>query len=426
MTPLRTAAIVAVGSELVTPHRSDTNSLYLTAKLNDLGIEVRAKFVARDDRRDVAAFADHALGVADLLILTGGLGPTDDDVTREAVAEAFGLVLEEDDGILAFLQDRFARRGLAMPAINRKQAQVPRGAVALANVKGTAPGLWIERGAQVVVLLPGPPNELEAMYTAHVEPRLEARTAARRLHRRVIKIAGRAESAVDEVAQPIYQEFLAWPTPIATTILAARGQIELHLSASGADEAAIGAALDRTVGALAGALGPAVFSVDGRSLEAVVGHMLGERGLRIAVAESCTGGLVMARLTAVPGSSGWVIGGVVAYANEIKERELGVAHALLVEHGAVSEPVAAAMARGIAQRLGAEVGVGVTGIAGPAGGTPEKPVGTVVIAVDVAAAQRHAVQTHRFVGDRDLIRQFAAQAAIDLVRRTLLENSKYT
>ncbi len=233
------------------------------------------------------------------------------------------------------------------------------------------------------------------------------------MRRRVIKVTGRSESAVEEVAHPIYSR-LGGAVTVDTTILAAPGQIELHLSARGADIAALDAALDAGVRRLAEALGSAVVSVDGRSLETVVGDILRGRGLRIAVAESCTGGLVLARLTDVPGSSAWVIGGVVAYDNAVKVRELGVGPELLREHGAVSEPVARAMALGVRARLAADVGVAVTGIAGPSGGSAEKPVGTVVIAVAAAA---ETARTFSFPGDRPTVRQHAVAAALDMVRR---------
>jgi nicotinamide-nucleotide amidase len=415
---MTTAEILAVGSELLTPYRSDTNSLYLTSKLNELGVDVRAKAVVRDDRDAIAAGLTLALTRADLVVLTGGLGPTADDVTREAVAQALELPLEEDARTLESIARRFATRGLTMPSINARQALVPSGAEVLPNSQGTAPGLWIEHGGRVVVLLPGPPRELQPMVDAHVLPRLARLAGERVLKRRVIRMAGRAESSVDQAAQPIYSTFAAWPVPIETTILAGGGQIELHLTARGHADDALDRALDEAVCQLTDVLGTAVFSIDGRTIEQVVGDLLRERGLTIAVAESCTGGLVMGRLTRVSGSSAWVVGGTVAYANEVKVRELGVSASSLAEHGAVSEPVATAMASGVAARFGAGVGVGITGIAGPTGGTKEKPVGTVAIAVWQSASKHH-VRTSVFVGDRESIRGYAALAALDMVRRLL-------
>jgi nicotinamide-nucleotide amidase len=414
--PILTAEVLAVGSELLTPHRIDTNSLHLTAQLNELGIEVRGKSVVGDDRSDLMAWLVGALGRVDLVVATGGLGPTEDDLTREAAAEALGLALEEDAEVLRAIEERFARRKITMPPINRRQARVPRGAVWLPNPNGTAPGLWIEHGERVLVLLPGPPREMQAMFDASVVPRLAGRTAGRGLRRRVIKTTGWPESQVDEVAAPIYRTWLDAQVPIQTTILASPGQIELHLSAAGEDRPVIDGALDAAVGALRRALGAIVFSIDGRSLEDVVGDGLRERGAHISVAESCTGGLLLGRLTNVPGSSAWVTGGVVAYDNAVKLAELNVPQELLASHGAVSEPVAVAMAEGVRARLGTEIGVGVTGIAGPSGGTPTKPVGTVVIAV---AGSSSKVRTFTFPGDRQMVRAQAVQAALNMVRRVL-------
>lgn len=417
MRVLQTAEIIAVGSELVTPDRTDTNSLWLTARLNELGIEVHAKEIVRDDRRELAAIFSGALSRADLVVMTGGLGPTDDDLTREAVADALSLPLIEDPAIVVWLRERFARRGLQMPEINRRQAQVPRGATVLHNPNGSAPGLWIEIGDKVAVLFPGPPREIFPMFRDHVAPRLAERGGARRVRRRVLKLTGRGESHVDEVAEPVYGPLRRAAIPIETTILATPGQIELHLVSAGTDIPAIDRALDNAVEALRNAIGSFVFSVDGRSLEAVVGELLRERGLRIAAAESCTAGLLLGRLTEVPGSSEWVIGGVVAYDNFVKVRELGVAEALLAAHGAVSEPVARAMAEGVRAKLGADIAVAITGIAGPSGGSEAKPVGTVVIAV---AAETTTAKTSLFTGDRQMVRALSTAAGLDMVRRALL------
>lgn len=417
MRALRTAEIVAVGSELVTPDRTDTNSLWLTARLNELGVDVHAKAIVRDDRRELAAIFSAAMSRADLVVTTGGLGPTDDDLTREAIADALSLPLIEDPAIVVWLRERFAKRGLEMPDINRRQAQVPRGATVLHNPNGSAPGLWIEVGDKVAVLFPGPPREMSPMFRDHVAPRLAERAEGRKVRRRVLKMTGRGESHVDEIAQPVYGPLRHAAIPIETTILATPGQIELHLVAAGTDIAAIDRALDDGVEALRAALGPVVFSVDGRSLEAVVGDLLRERGLRIAAAESCTAGLLLGRLTEIPGSSEWVIGGVVAYDNAVKVRELDVPKSLLAVHGAVSEPVARAMAEGARAKLGADIAVAVTGIAGPSGGTDAKPVGTVVIAV---SGSNTTVKTSLFTGDRQMVRALSTAAALDMVRRSLL------
>jgi nicotinamide-nucleotide amidase len=418
MPGVRTAEIVAVGSELLTPHRIDTNSLFLTGRLNELGIDVRRKTVVGDVRDDLSRVVRDALDRADLVVATGGLGPTEDDLTREAVADVIDRPLEEDAAILAAIRARFARRGFAMPDQNRRQAMVPKGGVVLPNAHGTAPGLWIESGSRILILLPGPPRELQAIFETHVKPRLEPLSQGRQLRRRVLKIAGRAESQVDEVAQPIYTPLADAAVPIETTILAAPGQIELHLSARGTDVKVLDDALESGVARLAGALAPAVFSVDGRTMEAVVGDLLKARGWSIAVAESCTAGLLLGRLTEVPGSSAWVLGGVVAYANDVKTSFLDVPGELLELHGAVSEPVAVAMASGVRRKLGADVGIAVTGIAGPDGGSEAKPVGTVVIA---ASGTIDAVKTFRFLGDRQMVRLQSVVAALDMVRRKTSE-----
>jgi nicotinamide-nucleotide amidase len=418
MPQVRKAEILAVGSELLTPFRSDTNSLYLTARLNEVGIDVRAKAIVGDDAGDLAALFTQAFDRSDLVVLTGGLGPTADDLTRETVAGVLGLQLDEDADILAGLRQRFASRGVTMPEINRRQAKIPRGATALPNVKGTAPGLWIESAGRIVVLLPGPPRELESIFEHHVQPRLATLTGARGVRRRVLKITGRPESQVEEIAHPVYSKMAEWRVAIDTTILASPGQIELHLSARADSPADSDLILEEGVEQLAGALGDIVFSTDGRNLPDVVGDLLRTQGARVAAAESCTGGMVLARLTDVPGSSEWVVGGVTAYADEVKVAQLGVPASLIEEHGAVSEPVAAAMADGVRERLGADVAVSVTGIAGPSGGTATKPVGTVCIAVTNGTEARE--RTFRFVGDRQMVRQQATQAALEMLRRLLV------
>ena len=418
MRPLHSAEIIAVGSELLTAHRIDTNSLFLTGRLAELGIDVRAKAVVGDRRGDLAAIVRAALSRADLVITTGGLGPTDDDLTRDVVAEVLERPLREDPAILEAIQARFVRRNVRMPAINRRQAMVPDGADVLANPNGTAPGLWVEAGDRVIVLFPGPPRELKPMFESHVAPRLAALAGGRSIRRRVVKVHGRSESQVEEIAFPIYSILGDAQVTVETTILATPGQIELHLSAAGDNVAAMDARLADGVGRLEAALGDVVFSTDGRQLEQVVGDQLFARGWRVAAAESCTAGMVMARLTDVPGSSAWVVGGVVAYANEVKLAQLGVDEALLREHGAVSEPVAVAMADGVRARLDADIAVGVTGIAGPSGGSAAKPVGTVVIAVARAGAPTTA-RTLQFPGDRATARTHFTAAALDALRRAL-------
>lgn len=420
MTELSRAAIVAVGSEMLTPSRLDTNSLFLTEHLDRIGIEVRVKSVVGDDRQDLARAVRGALDAADLVICSGGLGPTDDDLTREVVAGVLGLTLAEDPGIVERLRARFATRGLSfpMPEINRRQAFVPAGATVIDNPNGSAPGLWIDHGSQVVLLLPGPPRELKPMFEGLAADALRRRSRGRALVRRVLKVAGRIESEADQALQPLYRAWEQAEPPVAATILAALGQIELHLSARAATPEEADAAVARAVEEACAVVGDDVYSTDGRNLDAVVGHLLLGRGLHVAVAESCTGGLLSSRLTDIPGSSAYLDMSVVTYANEAKTRLLGVPSSLLVQHGAVSEPVARAMAEGIRERAGADIGVGVTGIAGPSGGTPEKPVGLVFVAVSDAAGT--IVRPFRFFGERERIKFQATQGALDLVRRRLL------
>jgi nicotinamide-nucleotide amidase len=417
--PLRTAEIIAVGSELLGATRLDTNSLFLSGRLASLGIELRAKSVVGDDRAMLAAVFSQALARADLVLLTGGLGPTDDDVTREVVAGVLGLPFTEDPAIVATIEGRFARRRMRMPENNRRQAQVPRGALVLDNPNGTAPGLYIAHDAKVVVLLPGPPRELQPMMARLCESLLGARAGGERSYATSAFVTGRSESHVEEAIQPIYSRWYDATPPIQTTILAAPGQIEIHLTLRSADPGAARARLDEARDAIAAALGDAVFSTDGRFLEEVVGDLLKARGLTMAVAESCTGGLLLSRVTDVAGSSAYVRGGVVAYSNDLKTAFVDVPADVIAQQGAVSEPVASAMASGARTRLGADIGVGITGIAGPDGGTPEKPVGTVAIAV-AGPGGAGQVRTFSFPGGRAQVKYQSAQAALDMVRRGML------
>ena len=417
MKPLRRAAILAVGSELLTPLRIDTNSLFVTEQLNLIGIDVVLKMIVGDDQDELAAALSTAMSRVDLIVCSGGLGPTDDDVTRDVVARVLRRPLNEDQAITTKIKARFAARGLQMPEINRRQAMVPAGARVLENVNGTAPGLWLEDGDRLILLLPGPPREIKKMLADLVEGPLGERAPGSPLVRRTLRITGRTESHTEEAMQPLYVDWAKAPIPIGATILASLGQIELYLSARGSSRAESEAALDTAAQHVVNVLGVDVFSADGRSMEQVLGGLLAERQLTISVAESCTGGLLMSRLTDVPGSSRYVDRGVVVYRNEAKTELLGVAPALLAEHGAVSEEVAIAMAQGIRGRTGTDIGIGVTGIAGPGGGTPQKPVGTVAIAVVVSGLIRSRL--FRFIGDREQIKYQASQAAMDMVRRML-------
>jgi nicotinamide-nucleotide amidase len=419
--PLARAEIIAVGSELLTPTKTDTNSLFVTGVLNALGIEVRAKAIVGDRLDDVAALVQLSLGRTDLVVLTGGLGPTDDDVTRDAVAKTLRRPMHEDAEILASLRERFRGRGLSMPDINRRQACVPEGAVAIDNPLGTAPGLWIEEGDRVLLLLPGPPRELEPMLNALAADRLAARVGRARLLTRVVCITGRTESHTEEAAQPAYKRWATWPIPVEPTILATYGQIELHLTVRAEDLDAARATLDRAVDDVRAAIGTDVFSVDGESMPAVVGALLARGGLRIAAGESCTGGLFTSRLTDVPGSSAYVERAVVAYSNEAKTELLDVPSAIIAQYGAVSEPVAAAMAENVRRLARVDIGVGITGIAGPGGGTDAKPVGTVAIAMAGPTDADRQVRTFRFPGDRGRVKFQASQTALDMVRRALAQ-----
>ena len=412
------ACILAVGSEMLTPFKVDTNSLLITERLNAIGFDVRMKAVVADDIDEIAGVVQGALAWTNVLIVTGGLGPTEDDLTREAVARVLDVPLELDESILQGLRERFARRGLMMSDNNRRQAMVPKGAIVLENRNGSAPGLLLTSGRTDVVLLPGPPREMTPMLDAIIRDRLEGRGSAGALFRRTLKITGRPESEVDAVAQPIYSPWLQQEVPIATTILAALGQIELHLTASAPTAEIAAVALDGAVAQLRDALGPSVYSIDGRPLEAVVGSMLKERGMTIAVAESCSGGLLASRLTDVPGSSAYFERGVVCYSNRAKTELVGVPEETIRDHGAVSEPVARAMAEGVAERARTNVGAGITGIAGPDGGTPEKPVGTVVVAVTVNGETR--VRTLKLFGGREMVKFQSAQAAMNMLRLMIM------
>ena len=418
---LSTAVVVAVGSELLTPHKIDTNSLFITDRLNGVGIGVLQKLVVGDDPPGLAGALRHALRAADLVIVTGGLGPTADDVTRDVVAELLGAPLEESPAIVEAIRARFTARGLEMPEINRRQAAVPRGAEILANPRGTAPGLWLTAGEARLALLPGPPRELRPMFDRLADERLAPVADGRRVQRRTIRTTGRTESHVDELARPVYEPLAGRQPSVETTILASLGQIDLHLSTVGTDPEAGERVLDTAVNELAGVLGSCVVSTDGRSLPEVVGELLRRRSARVAVAESCTGGLIASRLTDVPGSSAYVQGGWVLYSNEAKVA-LGVAPGLIESHGAVSEPVAEAMAVAAREAAGVEFGLAVTGIAGPGGATASKPVGTVCLAL-AGTQESPRVRRVRLPGDRERVKFQASQAALDLLRRALLRDA---
>ncbi|HYL47200.1 MAG TPA: competence/damage-inducible protein A [Candidatus Limnocylindrales bacterium] len=408
------AEIIAVGSELLTPYRLDTNSLFLTDELNRIGIRVIHKAVVGDSPEEIRSSFRHALERAELIVACGGLGPTDDDRTRETVAELLGRRLRQDEAVLRRIQEIFRRFGRAMPEINARQALVPEGATILPNPRGTAPGLWLESNGRIVILLPGVPSELRALFEAEVRPRLEKLGAHERLFTRDLRITGLPESEVETRVRPLYP---LYPN-IETTILAAPPAIQLHPRIWSDDASTAEKLLEEMVERMALALGEHLYSTRGEDLEEVVARLLAENRATIAVAESCTGGLLAGRLTNVPGSSNYFLGGVVCYSNELKTSMVDVPAELIEAKGAVSTEVALAMADGIRRRTGATLGVSVTGIAGPGGGTPEKPVGLVHIGIADARGPRE--RPYRFPGDRERIRLYAAQAALDTVRRYFL------
>jgi nicotinamide-nucleotide amidase len=409
-----TAEIIAIGSELLAPDRTDTNSLWLTEQLNRLGIEVKLKTIVGDDDARLEETIKDATRRSKVVITTGGLGPTEDDITRKITARALGKRLLLDEVVLDGIRKRFQGFGVAMPERNSRQAMVIEDAEVLPNPNGTAPGMFIDHNGTAIVLLPGPPREMRPMFENHVVSRLSGRAGTLRVVRRMLRVAGLGESAVDEKIAPIYTRY---DNP-QTTILFNQSEIEIHLTARGRTESEAEELLDRLSGQIEERLGNAVFSFAGETMEQVVGLKLAVGGYTLAVAESCTGGLLAQRLTEVPGSSKYFIEGVVAYANEAKTRELGVEPMLLMEYGAVSAPVAEAMAEGIRKKAETDFGLSITGIAGPGGGTEEKPVGLVYIALAAEAGTEHRKLT--LPGDRQLIRWRASQAALDLLRRRLI------
>jgi nicotinamide-nucleotide amidase len=412
------AEIIAVGSELLTPHRQDTNSLYLTEKLNDLGVEVRFKCIVGDDVEGLTAAAKLAMRRSDIIIFSGGLGPTEDDLTREAVAEGLGLKVQRDPAVLAKLEERFAKRGTKMSANNAKQADILTGATVMPNPLGTAPGQWIagkyDGEERLLMLLPGPPHELKALFEAECIPRLLARIPPQHIAIRTLKMAMMPESQVDARVAPIYKTY----TDVQTTILAGAGEIQLQLRCRKNSLAEAEARVAELAEKIEDELGDAIFSRKGETIEQIVSYLLQMRGMTLAVAESCTGGLLAERITSLSGSSRYFLGGAVVYSNELKTQFANVPKAMIDQHGAVSREVAAAMAEGIRKRCLASYGIGITGVAGPSGGTEQKPVGLVYIAL--AGEEGTQVVERNFPGDRKRIRQFATQQALEMIRRALV------
>jgi len=412
------AEIIAVGSELLTPHRQDTNSLYLTAKLNELGIEVRFKSIVGDDRENLVAAAKLAMRRSDIIFFSGGLGPTEDDLTREAVAEALGLALHRDPEIITRLEERFAKRGYKFSPNNARQADVIAGAVVLSNSLGTAPGQWIsgkyDANERILILLPGVPYELKALMEGECIPRLRATVPALHIATRTLKMAMIPESQVDARVAPIYTAY----KDVETTILAGGGEIQLHLRCRKDSQAEAEARLEQLAGKIEDEMGDAIFSRKGETIEQIVSYLLQMRGMTLATAESCTGGMLAERITSVSGSSRYFLGGAVVYSNELKTQFANVPKAMIDQHGAVSREVAQALAEGIRKRCLSSYGVGITGVAGPTGGTEQKPVGLVYIAL--ASDEGTQVVERNFPADRTRVRQFAAVQALEMIRRALL------
>jgi nicotinamide-nucleotide amidase len=410
------AEIIAVGSELLTPDRMDTNSLFLTEELNKLGIEVVRKSIVGDRRDTLSAAFKEALERVELVIASGGLGPTEDDLTRETVADLLGRKLQLNNAILQYIEGRFRQLGREMPPVNVRQAMVPEGAEVLENPRGSAPGLWIEDHGRWIALLPGPPRELKPMFQEQILPRLERRGSRIRMFHRELRVAGMGESALEQRIKPIYTRY----ADVNTTILAAPGEIQIHLRLWTDDAALAKKTLDEISRSFELALTDRIFSQDGSSLEEVVANILTMNNATISAAESCTGGLLAQRLTSIAGSSSYFLGGVVCYSNELKTAWADVPPEFIKSKGAVSSEVAMALADGIRRRVGSTLGVGITGIAGPGGGSEEKPVGTVHVAIAHAGGVKE--RGVRFPGDREAIRWHAAQLALDMVRIHFLYN----
>lgn len=407
------AEIIAVGSELLTPDRMDTNSLWLTRQLNELGVEVRRKLVVGDDRALLAEVVRQSLEQVSIVILSGGLGPTEDDVTREAVADALGRGLIFRQDLLEVLSERFQRLQRKMADNNRRQTFIVEGAEPLPNSRGTAPGQWIEDHGKILMLLPGPPHELKAMFTGDCLPRLRAKLPAQVIRTRFYRVAGMGESDLDQLISPIYKPF-ANP---ATTILAGAGDIQIHLRARAETEAEAESLLTAVGPPIEDLLGDRIYSRNGSNLETVIGEQLRARNATLSVAESCTGGLLGDRITSVPGSSDYFVGGFLTYSNPMKIQLLGVTPELLAQCTSVSEECAKAMAQGARLRTGSTYAVSVTGEAGPESSTGA-PVGTVIIGI---AGPQGESQAKRYLlfGDRNGVRARAAQWALDDLRRKL-------
>ena len=403
------AEIIAAGTELLGPSRVDTNSLWLTGELNNLGVEVVRKSIVGDDRARLTAAIAMALEGARITIVGGGLGPTEDDLTRDAAAAALRRALVFSREISDALEERFRRFNRKMAEINRRQAYLVEGAEALPNDRGTAPGQWIVDGERVLILLPGPPHELKAMFTQECVPRLKQLLPPSVIRTRQFRVAGMPESDLDQLISPIYTRYC---NPV-TTILSNVGGIEVHLRAQGETEEAVEALLEEVAGQIEPLLAPRIVSRNGDRIEKVVGDLLRARGMRLSVAESATGGMLAEWITSVPNSSEYFVGGFIVYSDEMKMRLLCVQGEMLAEYGAVSEPVAKAMAEGARERTGSDYALSVTGYAGPEG----EDVGSMF--VGLAGPEGTEVRHLKMPGDRNRIRALTVQNALEMVRRRL-------
>ena len=421
------AEIIAVGSEMLTPFRQDTNSLYLTDGLNDLGVSVAFKTIVGDNRKHLTEAIRIALRRADIVVLSGGLGPTEDDLTREAAAAALNLKLTSNPAVLADLYKRFAARQMVMPPNNAKQADVIDGATILNNTNGSAPGQLLDTTIidaagkhirKIVILLPGPPRELKPLFDAEVKPRLAAALPPRHLAKRLLRMALIPESHVDARTAPIYSQY----SDVETTILAGGGEIQLHFLCAKSTLAEAQQRVDELTEKIEAEMEDSIFSSHGESLEEVVLLNLGLRDLTLATAESCTGGLLAQRLTAIPGSSRYFLGGAVVYSDALKTIFADVPPELVATKGPVSPEVARALAEGIRTRTGASLGISITCIAGPGPGASgpdaEKPIGLVYVAL--ADGQTTQVKELNLRGDREMIRLWASQHALELIRHHIL------
>jgi len=410
--------IIAVGSEMLTPFRQDTNSLYITEKLNEIGVSVSFKTIVGDRRKDLINAIRAALGRIDILVLMGGLGPTEDDLTREAVAEALSLTLRRDASVVGSLHARAATMRITLAENNLKQADVIEGATVLVNPNGSAPGQWLDTKfagyRKLILLVPGPPGECRPLFDEACLPLLRAVVPPRSIAKRTLRAAMIPESQADKLLAPIYTAY----TDVETTILSHAGDIQLTLLCAKTTASSAQSRVDELASRMEEALEDWLYSSQGESLEQIVLYYLGLRQATLAVAESCTGGMIAQRITSVPGASRSFLGGAIVYSDALKTAIAGVPAKLIAKEGAVSAEVAKSLAQGIRLRTGATLGLGVTGIAGPSGGSEEKPVGLVYIAL--SDAQKNEVVEKNFRGDRDRIREYASQQALDLIRRRLM------